>query len=181
MSRKFKNFYELRTVASDKGEKQIAVYKGGYYRFAVDDRSRSVFALKVFAAGIIVMVLFIIAGMTNGGYSRNLFIVLPFVVQFMPVMLILISSFPLIRQKGDLTVPQYKTRFIRIRTMSAINIFLCAVMISEAVVFAVAGAVMPVADDLIFAGCVVLMGSLHVMILFLHRSIGRDIQFLDII
>ncbi len=180
MSRKYKDFYRIEAVETPEGEKHTVVYKGDYYRFAIQDRARSDLAKKIFWLGILNIGFFAGAGMTNGDYSRNIFMILPYVIQFLPAVLMIIASFSLSRIKGDLTVPQFKLRFLRIRIMAIINIFLAALIFLEVIVFSLTGGGIPGTDDLIFTFLNILMGISYAFILNLHRKINDGVKLLNI-
>ncbi|MHB8963946.1 MAG: hypothetical protein ACYC5K_12430, partial [Saccharofermentanales bacterium] len=123
MSKKFKEFYEMKDITTKDGVRQAPVYKGGYYRLYITDKARKRYGQLFLTFSLLNMGLFTSAGMLNGIFSRTIYITIPYAILFLPAMFLISSSFGFIRSQGDLTVPEYRLKFVRIKTMGFISLF----------------------------------------------------------
>lgn len=178
MSRKYRNHYEIRNEETAKGLKKTVIYVGDHYRFSAGDKQRKVLAGKTFIAGSVNIALFAAAGMMNGEFSRNIFILLPYVIQFLPAVMLVIAAISLFKIKGDLTVPQFKTVFVRIKTMSVLNVFLEGVIVAEAIIVALISRSFPGTHDILFTVFTAAMSGGYIGIIILHTRIGKDVNIL---
>lgn len=178
MSKKYKDLYEIEEKQNEKGTEKTVVYIGEYYRFNISDEKKRKYSLIIFIFSIIGIFLFLACGMTNGDFSRNIFLTIPFVITFMPGMLIVSSSFGLWRLKGDMTKPDYKRKFCRIRSMALLNIILNSIILVESIVILIFSGSFPETEDLLFIIFCLLGLSVYMVILVTYRKMD-DIEMIE--
>ncbi|MHB1454119.1 MAG: hypothetical protein ACYCYM_09255 [Saccharofermentanales bacterium] len=178
MSRKFKEYYEMKTVGTGKDARQVPVYIGDYHRFAVADTVRVRYAAIFFMLSLLNMGLFISSGMLNGIFSRIIFITVPYAIQFLPAMFLISSSFGFLRSRGDMTIPEYISKFRKIRTMGYINIFMSLVAAIESVLVFLYSTANLGADEVLFIVFTVLIVIILVIMLYLHKIIEKSVEII---
>lgn len=180
MSRKFRDYYEMKTVAAGKGTRQVAVYKGDYYRFAVADPVRMHYGILLFILSLLNMGFFISDGMLNGAFSRIIYITVPYAIQFLPAMFLISSSFQFLRAKGDLTVPEYISKFRKIKTMGYINLCMSLITAIESALLLLFHKISPGTNEILFIVFTVTIVLILALILYFHKILENSTEIIKV-
>lgn len=178
MSKKFREYYEMKTVAAGKGTRQVAVYKGDYYRFAVADPVRMHYGIILFILALLNMGFFISDGMLNGAFSRIIYITVPYAIQFLPAMFLISSSFQFLRSKGDMTAPEYISKFRKIKTMGYINFVMSLITAVECALLLILRKISPGINEILFIVFAVIIAIILAIMLYSHKRIENSIEII---
>ena len=179
MSRKFKEFYEMQDITTGRGVRQEPVYKGAYHRFLIADKARARYGALFLSLSLANMGLFLSAGMLNGIFSRTIYVTVPYAIQFLPAMFLISSSFGFMRSRGDLTVPDYRMKFIRIKTMGYINLLMSSITVAECALLLFFRRVESGINEVLFVLFMVLIGAVLAVILVLHQKIEKLSEIIE--
>lgn len=176
MKRKYKDYYEMKTVETPGGTRRIPVYIGRYYRCDATEGARRSFAWSVLLLAVLAMAFLIAAGLQNGDFSRTFYITLPYAAQFLPVVFLISASFEFMATKGDLTEPDHRSKFVRIRTMSLTGLIFAGMTITGSVVYTILQKMEIRTDDLLFLFFTIIIGSILGIIHFMQQKMNKCIK-----
>ena len=134
-SNKYVNDYEMVVTTDENGkEKKTAVYKGDYFDVSVDEETLIRFRrLSIFLFAT-VLLLQVGAGFVNNRGINQLYVALPYVVTYFPLLYMAMSVFRLPGEKRKYRRDEIGLSFDRLRTSSiALTILLCMVVLGEIV------------------------------------------------
>lgn len=134
-SNKYVNDYEMVVTTDENGkEKKTAVYKGDYFHVSLDEENLIRFRRLSIFLFITVLLLQVGAGFVNNRGINQLYVALPYVVTYFPLLFMAMSVFRLPGEKRKYRRDEIGLSFDRLRTSSvALTILLCMVVLGEIV------------------------------------------------
>ncbi len=177
MERKFRKYYEMKTVETEKGPRQTAVYTGGYYRFDIPDTARRRAGILFLSLSVLQMASLAAAGMLNGVFSRTFYIALPYAFQFLPAMFLLPASAGFLRARGDLTVPAYLSTFRRIGGRGAFSLALAAATGAGSLATILSGRFSPGVSEAAFLLLTLLNVAFMTILLIIYSKMQKKVKF----
>lgn len=168
--KKYKKLYKVKTVETERGIKQKAVYIGSYYTPDMPlNEERKLKVLLLFTS-IIMAVLFICMGFLNNDGSRVFYVVMPYVLQFLPISFMIVSTLSFY-PKNKLTEIQYEKTFTRIRTSCTGILILSFASILGEIIFIYRGAGNTPKLELLFLVINIVSTIFAIISLQIHKKI----------
>lgn len=160
----------METVESNDRVKQKVVYTGEYYKTDLLKEQEQKYKICLVLIPVIMAALFIYMGLLNNDGSRVFYVVMPYVLQFLPIAYMIISAvsfFP----KNMLTVAQYDKTYMRIRTSGTWILILALASILGEILYIVRGYGNTLELEIIFLVCNIIISILAFITLRIHAKI----------
>jgi len=170
LNKKYRNLFRVETVESGKHVRQKVVYTGDYYKTDMPKKQEKVCKVLLIAIPVVMAVLFVYMGLLDNNGSRTFYVVLPYVLQFLPISYSIISAVSFY-PKEMLTVIQYEKAYIRIRTSGMWILILSVAGIIGEIVYILGGYGDTPGLEIIFLICNFAMAGLAMVIINIHSRI----------
>ena len=171
--RRFLKDYEIMTSADEKGhEKWTAVYKGSYFNFAISDADYQSYRKLSWAVILAMIVLQIGAGFASNRGMYQIYIAVPYVLCFFPLVYLSAGALRLPRETSHLRRDQAELSVRRMkRSGAALLVFTGMIILAELVylIFFMDGS--ELGRELLFVALVVLLGVVNGYFWFKTRAI----------
>ena len=170
--KKYIDDYELVIQEDSKGrEKKVAVYKGDYYEFNLDEP-----ALQKFRRNTLILLALIVIGQIAAGFIANLgmyafFVSLPYVFTFLPLYFLIDGSLRLPKEKRDLRRDEAELIFKRMKTASKFLFPLVAVGIVGDLVYLIWFASVAIGRELLFLAVEIIILAAAYLVLRMQKPI----------
>ncbi|NLX76750.1 MAG: hypothetical protein GXZ01_05150 [Clostridiaceae bacterium] len=168
--KKYKNLFKVETVEYDNRIRQEIVYTGDYYITDMPGNLERRYKICLLLIPVIMAVLFIGAGFLDNDGSRAFYVVMPYVIQFLPISFMIISAVSFY-PKSKLTVVQYEKTFKRIGIAGIWVLILSFASVLGEVVFLLAGHGNTPEQELVFLVCSIITAVSAVAALRIHGKI----------
>lgn len=157
-------------VETKNGIKQEAIYIGNYYKTDMPKDLERKYKACLILMPVLMAILFVGMGLLNNDGSRVFYVVMPYILQFLPISYMIISAFSFYRN-SKLTVIQYDKTYTRIKTTGTGVLILSFASIIGEVIFALKGNGKTPTLELIFLVCNISIAVLAVVTLHIHSKI----------
>ncbi|NLM10404.1 MAG: hypothetical protein GX213_06450 [Clostridiaceae bacterium] len=168
--KKYKDLFKVETVEYKNRVKQEVMYTGDYYITDMPQKLMRKYKICLILISVFMAILFLYIGLLNNDGSRVLYVVMPYILQFLPISFMIISAasfYP----KEKLTVVQYEKTFTRIRTTGTWILILSFASILGEVIFIIAGYGNTPKLELVFLVCNIIIAVFAIITLQIHSKI----------
>jgi len=112
--KEIKELYDLEYEVSENGKLiETAVYIGDYFSFESDKYTKHKVTARLLLGAIVLLGLMIAAGFLDTGSSRIIFIGLPFVCTFLPIIYLFRGVYALVERPEPFTAVTYRNSIVR--------------------------------------------------------------------
>ncbi|HOE35481.1 MAG TPA: hypothetical protein PLG84_05300 [Anaerolineaceae bacterium] len=172
--RRFLKDYEIMTSADEKGhEKWTAVYKGSYFNFAISDADYQSYRKLSWAVILAMIVLQIGAGFASNRGMYQIYIAVPYVLCFFPLVYLSAGALRLPKTTTHLQRDQAELTVRRIkRSGAALLVLNSLAIVSELVYLAFLNKTPGIGKELIFLALIMPIGVLNALLLMKTRGIS---------
>ena len=127
----YKDDYDHRPDVDKKGRfKDTFFYKGNLYILPFEEEEKKKTHLPCLSFGILMVVSIILQGLINQTSSRTIWIVLPYMIQFLPALIYIVGTVEYMGATPRMTREQYDKGISRMRfcAISLIVIAICSIL-----------------------------------------------------
>ena len=171
--RRFTKDFELVTTVDENGrEKRSAEYKGEYFSFEVDSADYKRFRMLALALTLVMICLQIGAGFVANRGMYQMYIAIPYVLCFFPLVYLSAGALRLPRETAHLRRDQAELTIRRMkRSGAALLVFNSLVILSELVYLIFLNKDSEPGSELLFLMLAVLLGAVNAFLLLKTRAI----------
>ncbi len=171
--RRFTKDFELVTTVDENGrEKRGVEYKGGYFSFVVDSIDYKRFRTLALALTFVMICLQIGAGFVANRGMYQMYIAIPYVLCFFPLVYLSAGALRLPRETAHLRRDQAELTIRRMkRSGAALLVFNSLVILSELVYLIFLNKDSEPGSELLFLMLAVLLGAVNAFLLLKTRAI----------
>ncbi len=171
--RRFTKDFELVTTVDENGrEKRGVEYKGGYFSFVVDSIDYKRFRTLALALTLVMICLQIGAGFVANRGMYQIYIAVPYVLCFFPLVYLSAGALRLPRETAHLRRDQAELTIRRMkRSGAALLVFNSLVILSELVYLIFLNKDSEPGSELLFLMLAVLLGAVNAFLLLKTRAI----------
>lgn len=176
--RRFSKDFEIVTTIDEKGrEKRSAEYKGEYFNFAVDGADYQRFRTLAWTLIPIMIALQIGAGFVANRGMYQMYIAIPYVLCFFPLVYLSAGALRLPRETSHLRRDQAELSVRRMkRSGAALLVFNSLVVLSELVYLVFFNKGLETGKELLFLVLAVLIGTVNAFLLLKTRAIALNAE-----
>ena len=128
--------YETVTTTDEKGdEKEIVVYRGAYFEFALDEEGIAHFRRNSFLLLAVILVLHTSGGFVNNRGMFQFYVALPYVLAFFPLLYMAMGILRLPKEKRKFRRDEIGLSFNRMKTSSILLLIFIGTGILGEIVF----------------------------------------------
>lgn len=169
LDKKYKDLFKVEMVETRKGLKQKVIYTGKYYVADMPKNDERRYKLCLVIIPFLIAALFIFMGLLNNDGSRVFYVVMPYILQFLPISYMIISAV-LLYINEQLTEMQYDKSFIRYKSSATGVLILSFAAIMGEIVFVLKGSGSTPELELIFLICNIIIALSAVATLQIHKK-----------
>lgn len=134
---KYNENYKKVTALSDSGKitKNEYVYIGNYYRLDAGKKNVQLVKAEMAVLAVFIFVIYFSIGFINNAGSHKFYIILPFVISFLPIMFLIIATIQLVLKRGDLNEFDFEKVWLRIKYTCLANIVSFSLSVAGELIF----------------------------------------------
>lgn len=129
MKKYHKDYKTEKVQSSDGKEDEKILYEGDYYTFSIDAKEKKRVFISFLLADSLYILFFILSGLLNNDGSRSIFIVVPYVFLFLPIVYLTMGTFSFLNIKEKMERVTYDKALGRMDRSSigilCISLYLC--------------------------------------------------------
>ncbi|ABX41198.1 hypothetical protein [Lachnoclostridium phytofermentans] len=182
--RAYVNDYDINTEVTKEGnkykEKKNITYHGKYYRIQMDDDKIKKAKWINVVFGIVFFLLFTFLGFLNNDSSRIFYVVLPYVILFLPIFYTNMGTIKLLNISGDMTTKEYEFTIQRMRkTTLSMLILAIACSIGE-ILYLVRNKITDfTSKDYVFLSGILVIAALTLLFMQHQKTINKNIKEIE--
>jgi protein-S-isoprenylcysteine O-methyltransferase Ste14 len=178
--RAYVNDYDINTEVTKEGnkykEKKNITYHGKYYRIQMDkDKIKKAKWINVIF-GIVFFLLFTFLGFLNNESSRIIYVVLPYVLLFLPIFYTNLGTIKLLTISDDMTTKEYEFTIQRMRKTTLSMLILSIACIIGEILYLLRNSITDFASkDYVFLSGILIFAVLALLFMQHQKTINKNI------